>query len=115
VTIWERSVSATRRRAWAASEPYPRRFPVKTTGACRGAGHTIAPVVAVDAEDYERRVAAAPDALDVLAALLIGELDGQHRGFSWWVGHSDWKTLALLADYLIQSVYGVGRRCCRRL
>jgi hypothetical protein len=59
-------------------------------------------VLPVDAEDYEKRVAGATDALDVLAARLVGELDEQNGGFPSWVGHSDWKTLTLLSDYLIQ-------------
>ncbi|MBS4729714.1 hypothetical protein MSM1_15640 [Mycobacterium sp. SM1] len=57
-----------------------------------------------DAENYEKRVAAATDALDVFAARLIGELDEKDGGFSCWVGHSDWKTLAIVADYLIQTI-----------
>lgn len=64
-------------------------------------------MIPVDAEDYERRVAPATDLLDVFAAQLVSQLDEQNGGFSCWVGHSDWKTLAILSDYLIQSIYGV--------
>ena len=64
-------------------------------------------MITVDPQDYERRVAPATDLLDVFATMLIGELDDQNGGFRCWIGHSDWKTLALLADYLIQSIYGV--------
>jgi len=61
---------------------------------CGRGPRTIAAVLDVDAEDYERRVAPATDLLDVFAAKLIGQLDEQNGGFSCWVGHSDWKTLA---------------------
>jgi hypothetical protein len=64
-------------------------------------------VLPVDPDDYEKRVAGATNALDVFVNRLIGELDVQNGAFSWWSGHCDWKTLALLADYLIQSVRGV--------
>lgn len=60
-----------------------------------------------DAEDYETRVATAVDALDAFHSRLVGELDHKNGAFSWWSGHCDWKTLTLLADYLIQSVGGV--------
>jgi hypothetical protein len=66
-------------------------------------------VLPVDAEDYERRVAMATEPLDVFADQLVAELDDQNGGFGWWVGYnSDWKTLTLLSDYLIQLVDGVG-------
>lgn len=64
-------------------------------------------MIPIDPEDYEQRVAAATNVLDVFAARLVGELDDTHGGFTWWIGPADWKTRALLADYLIQSVYGV--------
>lgn len=60
-----------------------------------------------DAEAYETRVAAAVDPLKAFHSRLIGELDDKDGAFSWWNGHSDWKTLTLLADYLIQSIGGV--------
>jgi len=59
-----------------------------------------------DAEDYERRVGAAIETLDAFEGRLVGELDTSNGGFPQWAGHCDWKTLALLADYLIQSVMG---------
>ncbi len=60
-----------------------------------------------DAEDYEKRVAGATDALEVFWARLIGELDEQNGAFSWWAGPGEPKSLTLLADYLVQSVRGV--------
>lgn len=60
-----------------------------------------------DPDDYELLVAPATDALDEFAAQLISELDDQHGGFTQWIGYSDWKTLTLLSDYLIQTVQGV--------
>lgn len=65
------------------------------------------PVQPADAEGYETRVATAVDALDAFQSRLVGELDDKNGAFAWWSGHSDWKTLTLLADYLIQSVGGV--------
>jgi hypothetical protein len=62
----------------------------------------------VDAEDYERRVAVATEAAEQLGDQLVGELDEQNGGFVWWAGYSDWKTLTILSDYLIQLLYGVG-------
>ena len=59
-----------------------------------------------DLDDYEKRVDAATQALDGFYAQLVGELDQQNGAFSWWSGHSDWKTLTLLSDYLLQSVQG---------
>ena len=66
----------------------------------------MAVVLPVDAEDYERRVGAATDPLDAFFNQLVSELN-DNGGFTQWVGYSDWKTLTLLSDYLIQSVYGV--------
>jgi hypothetical protein len=65
-------------------------------------------VLPIDAEDYERRVAVATEAVDKFADQLVGELDEQNGGFVWWAGYSDWKTLTILSDYLIQLVQGVG-------
>jgi hypothetical protein len=59
-----------------------------------------------DLEDYERRVAGATTRLNDLYTQLVSELDQQNGGFRWWSGFSDWKTLTLLSDYLIQSVQG---------
>ncbi|MGV0675841.1 hypothetical protein ABQE62_06550 [Mycolicibacterium fortuitum] len=67
---------------------------------------TIDYVLPVDAEDYEKRVAVGTGSLDAFANQLVSELDIQDGGFPSWAGHCDWKTLALLADYLIQSVNG---------
>lgn len=36
----------------------------------------------------------------------MSELDLENGAFPWWSGHSDWKTLTLLADYLLQSLQG---------
>ncbi|OBB95924.1 hypothetical protein [Mycobacterium sp. 852002-40037_SCH5390672] len=61
-----------------------------------------------DAEDYERRVSVATDPLDSFFVQLVGELDDQAGGFSWWSGYlANWKMRTLLSDYLIQSVHGV--------
>ena len=61
------------------------------------------------AENYERRVAIATNPLDAFYYQLVGELDDQNGGFTWWAGYfsGDWKTRILLSDYLIQSVDGV--------
>jgi hypothetical protein len=59
-----------------------------------------------DLDGYEKRVAAATERLADFYAQLVGELDEQNGAFPWWSGHSDWKTLTLLADYLLQSVQG---------
>ncbi|OBH23902.1 hypothetical protein A9X03_14205 [Mycobacterium sp. E1715] len=59
-----------------------------------------------DLEPYEARVAAATSRLDDFYTQLVSELDKQNGGFRWWSGFSDWKTLTLLGDYLIQSVQG---------
>ncbi|MFI2841446.1 hypothetical protein [Mycolicibacterium sp. PDY-3] len=67
----------------------------------------IEAVEQTDAEAYEKRVAGATAPLNQFFGILIDELDEQNGGFSWWNGHSDWKTLTLLSDYLIQSVHGV--------
>jgi hypothetical protein len=64
-------------------------------------------VLPLDAEDYERRVSVATDPLDAFRSQLVGELDEQNGSFPWWAGHCDWKTLALLSDYLIHSIRGV--------
>jgi hypothetical protein len=64
-------------------------------------------VLPAEAEDYEKRVAGATDALNAFYGRLISELDVQNGAFSWWSGHCDWKTLTLIGDYLIQSVRGV--------
>lgn len=75
---------------------------------CVGVVSSADVVLPVDAEDYERRVAVATEAADKFGDQLVSELDEQNGGFSWWAGYSDWKTLTILSDYLIQLVYGVG-------
>lgn len=65
-------------------------------------------VLPVDAEDYERRVAAVTESTNKFSDELIAQLDEQNGGFACWAGYSDWKTLAMLSDYLIQLVHGVG-------
>jgi hypothetical protein len=64
--------------------------------------------VTTGAEPYERQVEPATSALDSFADSLTKELDQQNGAFSWWSGFSDWKTLTMIADYLIQSVMGAG-------
>ena len=58
------------------------------------------------AEQYERRVEPATSALNSFADDLTQQLDMENGAFKWWEGHSDWKTLNMVADYLIQSVQG---------
>ncbi|AGB24560.1 hypothetical protein Mycsm_04313 [Mycobacterium sp. JS623] len=55
---------------------------------------------------YERQALPATSLLDSLYAQLVGELDQENGAFAWWSGHSDWKTLTMLADYLLQSILG---------
>jgi hypothetical protein len=64
--------------------------------------------VAAGEEQYERRVRPATSALESFADDLIKELDLQDGALPWWQGYSDWKTLTMIADYLIQSVQGAG-------
>lgn len=59
-----------------------------------------------DLEDYERRVAGATRLLGDFTIQLADELDEQNGGFRWWTGFSDWKTLTMLSDYLLQSLSG---------
>lgn len=58
------------------------------------------------AEPYERRVQPATSALSSFSDDLTKQLDQQNGAFPWWNGYSDWKTLTMIADYLIQSVMG---------
>ncbi|WP_155957152.1 hypothetical protein [Rhodococcus sp. UNC23MFCrub1.1] len=60
-----------------------------------------------DAALYERRVEPAVRVLTGFTERLVEELDVDAGGFNWWSGFSDWKTLTLLSDYLIQLVMGV--------
>lgn len=58
-------------------------------------------------DDYRGRVEPATSLLDQFADDLVDQLDvGGGNGFPWWSGYSDWKTLTLIADYLIQAVRG---------
>jgi hypothetical protein len=59
-----------------------------------------------DLEDYEQRVAGATRRLGEFTNQLADELDRQNDGFRWWTGFSDWKTLTMLSDYLVQSLGG---------
>ncbi len=59
-----------------------------------------------DLEDYEQRVAGATRRLGEFTSQLADELDRQNGGFRWWTGFSDWKTLTMLSDYLVQSLGG---------
>jgi hypothetical protein len=59
-----------------------------------------------DLEDYEQRVAGATRLLGDFTDQLANELDQQSGGFRWWTGFSDWKTLTMLSDYLLQSLGG---------
>lgn len=57
-------------------------------------------------EAYEQRVAGATDRLDEFTNLLADELDTQNGGFRWWREFTDWKTITMLSDYLLQSLGG---------
>ncbi|WP_156738569.1 hypothetical protein [Mycobacterium sp. E2699] len=57
-------------------------------------------------EPWERRIEPADSALLSFDDALNEELDQQNGAFPWWDGHSNWKTLTMIADYLIQSVRG---------
>lgn len=59
-----------------------------------------------DIQDYELRVQPATAALNAFSKELVAELDLTNGAFPWWAGYADWKTLTLIADYLIQSVIG---------
>jgi hypothetical protein len=55
---------------------------------------------------YEQRVESATSSLEAFRERLIRELDQRDGAFRWWSGSSDWKTLTMVADYLIQSIAG---------
>ncbi len=58
-------------------------------------------------DDYLGWVKPATSLLDRFADDLVDQLDVYGgNGFPWWAGYSDWKTLTLIADYLIQAVRG---------
>src|SRR5712672_2917521 len=57
-------------------------------------------------EPYEQRVQPATAPLMALYTRLVEELDQVNGAFGWWSGYSDWKTLTMLADYLLQSIVG---------
>jgi hypothetical protein len=57
-------------------------------------------------EDYERRVEPATAPLRQMYSRFVRELDQTNGAYVWWTGHSDWKTLTMLADYLLQSLLG---------
>lgn len=61
---------------------------------------------AADLETYEQRVVHATKRLNDFTAQLAAELDEQSGGFRWWAGFSDWKTITMLSDYLLQSLGG---------
>jgi hypothetical protein len=63
-------------------------------------------VVTADLEPYERRVEPARSSLDDFRTRLLQELDQRDGAFRWWQGFSDWKTLNMIADYLLQSLAG---------
>jgi len=63
-------------------------------------------VIYVDADTYEKRIEGALVSLSMFANRIIGELDEQDAGPSWWPNGLGWKLRALLSDYLIQSLYG---------
>jgi hypothetical protein len=63
-------------------------------------------VIYVDADTYEKRIEGALVSLSLFANQVIGELDEQDAGPSWWPNSLGWKLRALLSDYLIQSLYG---------
>jgi hypothetical protein len=57
-------------------------------------------------DDYEQRVAGATDLLGEFTKQLADELDKQNGGFRWWREFTDWKTVTMLSDYLLQSLGG---------
>ena len=59
-----------------------------------------------DPEDYEQHVAGATRVLADFTNQLANELDEQNGGFRWWKDFSDWKTITMLSDYLLQSISG---------
>ncbi|ART74393.1 hypothetical protein BTO20_37890 (plasmid) [Mycobacterium dioxanotrophicus] len=63
-------------------------------------------MIYVDADTYEKRIEGALVSLNMFANQVIGELDEQDAGPSWWPNSLGWKLRALLSDYLIQSLYG---------
>jgi len=63
-------------------------------------------VTTQDLEEYERPVAGATSLLGAFTVELADELDTHNGGFRWWTGFSDWKTLTMLSDYLLQSLSG---------
>ncbi|SDJ99641.1 hypothetical protein SAMN05428985_102190 [Nocardioides sp. YR527] len=56
---------------------------------------------------YLAPVADAVDALNQLHRAMLGDLDDEQHGFTWWRGYIDDKRLALIAEYLIASVDGI--------
>ncbi len=60
-----------------------------------------------DLEDYEHRVAGATRLLGEFTSQLANELDEQNGGFRWWQDFTDWKTITMLSDYLLQSLSGI--------
>jgi hypothetical protein len=64
------------------------------------------PVANSDLQDYEQRVAGATRGLGEFITQLADELNTQRGGFRWWTGFSDWKTITMLSDYLLQSLSG---------
>ena len=59
-----------------------------------------------DLAPYEQCVESASSALGAFRLRLLKELDQRDGAFRWWRDFSDWKTLNMIADYLIQSLAG---------
>ena len=59
-----------------------------------------------DYTEPEWRSRAAGNPLQAFYDRLLAELDEEDGAFPSWEGGSDWRTLALIADYLLQSVSG---------
>jgi hypothetical protein len=57
--------------------------------------------------DYEERVKRANTAFEVLAREVMSDLDEEKGGVRWWDGHTDWKRIALISDYLLDAITGV--------
>jgi hypothetical protein len=63
-------------------------------------------VTTADLAPYEQCVESASSALGAFRLRLLKELDQRDGAFRWWRDFSDWKTLNMIADYLIQSLAG---------
>ncbi|BBY65017.1 hypothetical protein [Mycolicibacterium helvum] len=62
-------------------------------------------MIYVDADVYEKRIEGALVSFSMFANRIIGDLDEQDAGPSWWPNGLGWKLRALLSD-LVGSVRG---------